>query len=77
MGFRLFGFDFGRLVESSFKDLGREMGSAQEETGRKGSASKSPSPPDQFHTSAASSPSSPPGSPVLSRGQEKLFGSKT
>lgn len=77
MAFRLFGFDFGTSVENSFKDLGREMGSPEKESGRERPASNSLPSPDRFHGSPASYQTSPSSSPVLSRGQEKLFGSKT
>jgi len=72
MAFRLFGFDFGHSVESSFKDLGREMGGSREpsQTSELETRSKT----DQFSSNSFQE-SKPPVSP-LSQGQEKFFRGK-
>ena len=77
MGFRLFGFDFGRSVESSFKDLGREMGSAMEGQGAENPPARPLSPSDNFQSTAASHPAAPSHPPILSRAKEFFFGSKS
>ena len=74
MAFRLFGFDFGHSVESSFKDLGREMGGSHEPS-QTSELEAPPAKTDQFNSSNNFRESNPPVSP-MSQGKEKFFRGK-
>jgi hypothetical protein len=74
MAFRLFGFDFGNSVESSFKDLGREMGGSREPNQSSEFEARPPK-TDQFHSSNNFPQGNPPVSP-MSQGKEKFFRGK-
>jgi len=77
MAFRLFGIDFSQSLETSFKDLGRAMGSdRQSAEGKNQATTRYRSSKDGYRPpSHADSPPSP--SPLLSRARAFFFGPKS